>query len=250
MQASSKAYFLKTYLWMLNQIYPSYCLVCKTLLNSSQAVCDTCSHEIELISPTDRCGLCFSPKISCSSRCTYCQQHPPHHRLFGQACCLHESPATDAILNHMNTHVHWHLEIAMASLAYIQHHELRWPKPDLLVLEPNHWIMPNRRFLTLSKRIAKQLASLFHIPILSTSLEPCSLVAPELSLEEQYWQECGQASIFPKKPLHGANILTFSLMTKKGTTWKAFLQAVEPHGLAHVWNLGLIAGKGSWMESV
>lgn len=234
--------------WVLNQLYPPYCLVCKNLLSSQQAVCSTCAHEIELLSVLERCALCFSPLTNCHSRCHYCQQYPPHHRIFGQACCLQESHVNNVLIKHLETHVHWHLEAAMASLAFVQHDTLRWPKPDLILLEPSHWLLPNRRAYALSKRIVHQLATLFNVPYTTTHLDPTSLISPELPLEEQFWHDRGEASFSTKKPMHGMNILTFSLIVRKGTTWKALQQAIEPHGLARIWNLGLISGTGSWMD--
>ena len=235
--------------WLLNQLYPSYCLNCQKLLSTPQALCSICANELELLSPIGRCSFCFTPNVSCTSHCPFCKIHPIHPRIFGQACCLQESTALQKLIDHLQYHVHWKLEMALASIFYLQHHTLHWPKPDLIITEPGHWLMPNRKSFLVSKRITQHLSALFQVPYAITKFDPTSLSSPELPLEDQMWKEESQASFHYKKTLHGLNILTCSLLIKKGSTWQALASSIDPHGLARIWNMGLIAGTNSWMEA-
>lgn len=232
---------------LLAHLYPSFCLMCRKPLSRSQKVCDTCVHELELIEPFDRCPFCFSQKRSCHSPCAFCLRYPPHPRVFGQACCLQESSLTNLLLHYLYKRVEYHLEIALASLAYVQLHRLRWPHPDFILMEPMHWLLPGRDELSLSQRIARHLSSLLGVPCLKTRLNPFSLNDPFLLLENQATSGQEEISLKYKKPLHGNNVLLFILTLHKGSTWKAAAQALELHGLARMWNLGLIASERSWM---
>lgn len=231
----------------LHPFYPPYCYACKHPLVSVQSVCDLCAHEIELISPMNRCAFCFTEHISCT-RCRYCLQHPPHHRLFGSAACLFESSVVNDLIQQMIHRPMWHLETAFASLAFIQLHTLCWPSFDLVLLEPSHWLSLSRPEQKLSQRIGKYLAKLLHAPSLATHLNPASLSSPERPLETQYWSETIEVQFSFPKPLHGLTLLTFSLHTQKGTTKKSFIKAIEPKGLARVYHLSLVADLGSWID--
>lgn len=232
---------------LLSHLYPSFCLMCRKPISSGRKVCDTCVHELELIEPLDRCPFCFSQRISCHFPCIFCFKHPPHPRIFGQACCLQESSLTNLLLQYLYKRAEYHLEMALASLVYIQLHRLRWPKPDCILMEPTHWILPGSEELALSKRIARHLASFFHVPCLKASLKPFSLKDPFISLEKQTTTGQEEIALRLTKPLHGKNILLFILKLHKGNTWKAAAKTLELHGLSRMWNIGLIASEHSWM---
>lgn len=243
-----KTHTLSTY-WekVLSVLFPTACYACKAPL-VSQSICDACAHEIELIDPFNRCPLCFNAKPSCTSSCAHCFQHPAHPRVYGQACCLFESFVLTSLLSNLQSHLLWEIDRALASLAYVQLDRLGWPAFDLLVLEPSHWLLPNKKILALSHRIGKELAKLLAIPYTHVSIDPTTLLQPTKSLEYQPWTH--ELFLHPatKDLLHGKNILTFCLNVSQGTTWKALSHALESCGLVNIWNLGLCAQKNSWID--
>lgn len=221
--------------------------MCRKPLFSSQRVCDVCAHEIELFDPIQRCPLCFFQKEACTAPCLHCMRQKPHSRIFGQACCLRESSLTDILLKQLMQKQDYHIERALASYAYIQLDRLEWPAPDWILLEPTHWLLPHAHMLSLSHRIAKQLAHLMKVPVLKMRLDPSSLPNPLLPLEEQLSSGHEKIRLLQKVPLYGSNLLLFSLCVQKGTTWNVCARSLEQCGLPRMRNLALIASDQSWI---
>ena len=232
---------------LLSYLYPSFCLLCREPLDTNQKVCDICAKELELIDPVERCPRCFTQLPSCTSPCLHCYKHPPHYRIFGQACCLSESTLTHKLIGYLHKKIEYHLEMALASLAYVQIDRLHFPKPDYILMEPTHWLLPKRDEIALSRRLAVHLASLFRVPCIKTRLNPLSLMNPYLPLEEQPTTGKEEISLSQKEPLHGSNILLFTTHLSLGSTWHSSARALESYGLFRLWNIGLVASDRSWM---
>lgn len=63
--------------YLLQLLWPRACLVCRSVIRSEQ-LCSNCELESPLRPGTNRCAVCFDPRLPhTDSICTACQQAPP-----------------------------------------------------------------------------------------------------------------------------------------------------------------------------
>lgn len=147
--------------WILDLFYPPLCLHCHALLSHRKVLlCPTCTEQISLIHPKERCRTCFAE--SNQGGCKRCTQRKVviQHQI---AACEIFGPAKE-ILSGMQTGKRECISAAASLMAY-QWIEMQMPLPDLLIPLPSSFWAKQKWGFDPHRMLADELSKIFSVPV-------------------------------------------------------------------------------------
>jgi competence protein ComFC len=185
---------------ILSLVYPPLCLSCKSYTKQAHLLCQSCSDQLELLQVQHRCPICFFEFESANKCCSHCPDIEPLWD-FAASCFTYKDPVRALILKLKYNNCPY-LAKTLASFMYIQHVQLGWPTPDLVIYVPQSRLRSFERGYNQSECLAKCLASFLNVPC-RTILKKQRSTYPQTLLEERERKKL-QQDTFCLKP--SANI--------------------------------------------
>lgn len=156
--------FPKVFSAFTNFVYPNQCLHCSVLKTESAIFCSSCTAQLEMINPKERCPSCFSADFdSVSLVCYTCFVDPP--LLKKQAATFDYLGPAASLVTHLKYSNQPYLAKGAGAYMAIQWMNLGWPLPDLIVPVPltlTHFIS---RGYNQSLLLAEAIGSILQCPV-------------------------------------------------------------------------------------
>jgi ComF family protein len=154
-------------LWeaFLQFVYPSFCLHCADPTRHGAGIfCLSCTSQLELINPLERCPYCFSADFDAERRICYpCFMEAPSFKR-SAAVFDYQGPAATLVLKMKYAHQSYLADGAGAYLA-MQFMQLDWPMPDLIVPVPLTLVHRISRGYNQSLLLAESLGKIINRPV-------------------------------------------------------------------------------------
>lgn len=131
-------------------------------------LCKSCTLELELIDPKERCPFCFSTEFSQErKRCATCQNR--ESQLYRTAAAFDYIGPAASIVRKLKYSNQPYLAEGASAFLVAQWAQLEWPLPDLIVPVPisyTHWLVRGyNQSALLAEGVAKLLDRPVHSPL-------------------------------------------------------------------------------------
>jgi predicted amidophosphoribosyltransferase len=225
----SESFFPSLAQSVLHFFYPPVCVSCRSIISHQfKTLCQSCFESLKLLSPANRCRLCFHPLDEKGHRC---------HRssLQGQAVCFDDSNTCRALL--------FSSASALAPFILMQWHQLHWPVPDIVIPTPGDWFSHGDDRWLIRKELARSVAELFGKPF-TTSLRLHRHLLPKhyLSLEQQPLPaDPRSVKLSNLSSIVNMNILLIHDVDVTGQAQRLSAEALISNGALKVWGISVIS---------
>ncbi|MGZ3732991.1 MAG: ComF family protein [Parachlamydiaceae bacterium] len=148
-------------------LFPPLCLHCRnTISEMTTYLCAECSQKLQLISPQERCPLCFSSEYQLEyKQCPACNLKPSALQAMAAAFDYVGPPAS--IIRKFKYGNQPYLADGIGAYLVAQFLQLKWPLPDYIIPVPisfTHWL---ERGYNQSELIGQHIAELLGKPLIT-----------------------------------------------------------------------------------
>lgn len=196
---------------------------------NSLVLCPTCSSLLELISPDERCPICFHVlEDEGVLRCAECSHQPSHYLRMGAA--FNYNGVAASLVKRLKYSQQPHLAKGMAAFLFAQFDRLQWPMPDALIPVPisfTHWL---ERGYNQSALLAKEMGLLLERPIwqlMSRQSGDFSQAALNFEQRKALESNCFNIKSFHSHALHGKILLVIDDVMTSGLTLQRCAEVLQ-----------------------
>lgn len=212
-------------------VFPPACAACGAVMELPAPLCGLCTLSLSPL-PTPQCTRCAEPGTFVQGLCPRCAANPGH---FVEVCApwVHEGALARAI-HRYKYEDHPELAPLLAELVSSPAHELLQRRQSRLVAIPLHQRRFRQRSFDQAQLLARALASLLGMQVLSVGLVRTRETARQVGLSESERDANLQGAFQATGSLAGMRLTLVDDVFTTGATAKAAASALLSAGAAEV----------------
>lgn len=217
--------------WLLQHIFPAYCVNCGALSDQSYDLCSHCEQAMPIIiRPCVQCGLTLAGQSTLTDHCGQCLRNAPKfYKIY--ALFAYEEPIR-TFISAFKFHHQLHYARLFSTLLgnrITQQWYVGETLPQLIIPMPLHPERMRTRGYNQALEMAQPLAKLLQLPI----RHPCQRQKPtraQTELSAQQRASNVRRAFVLKQPVGVQHVAILDDVVTTGHTINALCRALNPHG--------------------